>query len=443
MNTQPRRRLRRHAVPLLLLPLLAGLAGCESFGRGIAQAVMSGPSDPTADVRMCEGEGKPVGGIEPLLAEQDGLGPIVEGDTGRPALKLLYVHGIGTHLVGHGAELINNVGRALGLDVRAPRTKRIELQALPFPGETVGELNLTRLTDQARQRDLVFMELTWSGINAEAKEALAFDSSDVYQSRRASLNGTLRSFVNDVAPDPVAYAGVRGTRIMSSVLQSICWAFSTTWSALPENTVGKTCGPELAGFGSRVDVDELAIITHSLGSRATLDALARIAKALPEADERYRSFANSLRQHDLTVFMLSNQLPLLEAGANRAPITGQADQFCGDASPRAAERFVRNLNVVAFSDPNDLMSYPVPEAWARKYLDSRLCANVTNIDINVATISSVLGIGNLANPLAAHTGYAADERVGGILAKGMGTPNVAPIVAERCTWRATDERLMN
>jgi len=57
-------------------------------------------------------------------------------------------------------------------------------------------------------------------------------------------------------------------------------------------------------------------------------------------------------------------------------------------------------------------------------------------------VNSFLGLGEVANPLNAHLGYAADERVGGLLAKGAGHPDIAPVVAERCTWRATDESLM-
>ena len=32
--------------------------------------------------------------------------------------------------------------------------------------------------------------------------------------------------------------------------------------------------------------------------------------------------------------------------------------------------------------------------------------------INVAAVNSFLGLGEVANPLSAHTGYDADERVG-------------------------------
>ena len=94
------------------------------------------------------------------------------------------------------------------------------------------------------------------------------------------------------------------------------------------------------------------------------------------------------------------------------------------------------------SDSDDLMSYPVPDRFAGRYFESRLCPSVTDVTINVVAASSLLGLGEVANPLSAHLGYAADEHVGELLAEGAGHPGVAPAVAERCTWRATDETLM-
>ena len=89
------------------------------------------------------------------------------------------------------------------------------------------------------------------------------------------------------------------------------------------------------------------------------------------------------------------------------------------------------------------MSYPVPDQFADKYIESRLCPSVTNVMINVASVNSLLGLGDVANPLSAHQGYGPDERVGALIARGAGNPNVAPIVAERCTWRETQESLMH
>jgi hypothetical protein len=84
----------------------------------------------------------------------------------------------------------------------------------------------------------------------------------------------------------------------------------------------------------------------------------------------------------------------------------------------------------------------VPDQFAAKYIESRLCPSVTNVTINVAAVNSFLGLGDVANPLSAHSGYGPDERVGALLARGAGNPNVAPLVAERCTWRETDDSLM-
>ena len=57
--------------------------------------------------------------------------------------------------------------------------------------------------------------------------------------------------------------------------------------------------------------------------------------------------------------------------------------------------------IIAFSDPNDLMSHPVPDKFAERYIKSRLCPSVTNVPINVAAVNSILGLGDVANPLAA------------------------------------------
>ena len=120
-------------------------------------------------------------------------------------------------------------------------------------------------------------------------------------------------------------------------------------------------------------------------------------------------------------------------------MVGRISEFCGPGASNPG-RFFEKTQIIAFSDPNDLMSYPVPDQFADKYIESRLCPSVTNVTINVASVTSLLGLGNVANPLSAHLGYAADERVGGLIARGAGNPDVAPLVAERCTWRETATR---
>ncbi|MFL5335136.1 MAG: hypothetical protein ACJ8H8_18585, partial [Geminicoccaceae bacterium] len=121
MRTSKQRTGLAIAAALLLLPL--ALAGCESFGRGVTEAVLKGSDGEAEDTRNCEVEGRPFTGIEPYLAKQDQLPPYGESVGDRPEVKVLYVHGIGTHVPGDGTTLRDTLAKSLGLDIRAPRPK--------------------------------------------------------------------------------------------------------------------------------------------------------------------------------------------------------------------------------------------------------------------------------------------------------------------------------
>ena len=423
------------------LAALALLAGCESLGRGVTQGLVQSLQGESEDTRNCEVEGRPFYGVAPYLDAQAKLPPFEEPVGDRPEVKILYVHGIGTHLPGHGTALRQNIAAALGLDSRAPRPKRIVIASPAFPDRDLGEINITRLTDADRRRDLLFYELTWSPITQADKAILAFDKEQEHALRRASVNNAMRSFINDIAPDPLAYAGKQREPILVAITQAVCWITSRSWSDMPELTEGVSCGGDLPGIGSRADLDEFVVISHSLGSRATLDALQRLASMPVSSDPRLRKIADAFVSRQLPIFMLSNQLPLLEAGREGQQVTGQIAEYCGP-QPIKSGRFFKETDIIAFSDPNDLLSYPVPDQFASQFIESRLCPNITNVTLNLARVGSLLGMGGFANPLTAHTAYAADARVGGLIAHGAGHDGVAPIVAERCTWRETDESLM-
>ncbi len=47
-------------------------------------------------------------------------------------------------------------------------------------------------------------------------------------------------------------------------------------------------------------------------------------------------------------------------------------------------------------------------------------------------------MGEVANPLDAHTAYDYDDRVIAIMAHGLGHDGSAPIVKDRCTWMETE-----
>ncbi len=98
---------------------------------------------------------------------------------------------------------------------------------------------------------------------------------------------------------------------------------------------------------------------------------------------------------------------------------------------------MKKLNIYAFNDPNDLLSYPIPPHLVGRYVDSRLCPSVTNISINVARPIDLFGITQIASPAAAHGDYDQDERVIEIIAHGVGQKSQSPLIEEGCSWMRT------
>jgi hypothetical protein len=427
---------------LALIAATSLLAGCAGFGEGVTRALLAQSEGPREDTRMCEVSGPAFTGILPMLERQAGYPPLGEAGPERPILKVIMVHGVGTHVPGYSGRLSANLAQALGLSVIAPETKDFPIETPAFPGERLGELTVSRHTNPARDREMLFYELTWSPISQPAKEAIAFDNTAVYAHRRASLNNVFKQFVNDVAPDPLVYTGTGHDRIQATIGQTLCWALSTDWQGLPDSQ--QVCVPERPDFASRLDSDEFAFITHSLGSRVTTDGLQRLTRVVAEEGidrPRMRQVLEAFREREIKVFMLANQLPLLQAGLAPSDVEGAVPQYCRPDGARFANRLFRETELIAFSDPNDLLSYPIPDSFVRDHVDSRLCPKQVNVTINIAPVRSVLGLGEFANPLSAHSDYDDDERVIGLITRGIGQPETAPVVEERCSWLEVGEDL--
>ena len=136
--------------------------------------------------------------------------------------------------------------------------------------------------------------------------------------------------------------------------------------------------------------------------------------------------------------MISNQLPMLQLGRELPEVTGQEADYCKPEGRHYNHRTVSETSIIAFSDPNDLLSYGIPPGYQEKYIDSRLCADITNISINVSPVIEVFGMTGV-RPGPAHMGYDKDERVVALIAKGIGTPHTSPLVMERCEYTPTIE----
>lgn len=426
----------------LLASLL--LAGCASFGEGLGRAVLSQfNAEPEDDRRACEIQGAAFDGIQSALIAQSGQARIGAIDTGpRSVVKLITVHGIGPHHAGYSGRTVANLSAALGLNVVSPQIKSIELADPDDPDGALGTLTAQRLTDENLERELIVYELTWSRISEPARAMLQFDSSEVHNRHRAPLNRAGKAFVNDRLVDPLVYVGVGRDKILNAVRQGMCWAFSTDWSEFPHDTI--PCDSDDPRFGSRLNRDAFFFVTHSLGSRIVLDALETSATELyAQLDQEAApgAWLRDLQAQTMTVFMLANQLPLLQAGFPPVPVSGQIANYCLPDSPLHERRIVARTQVVAFSDPNDLLSYPIPDDFVQYGIDSRLCARVVNVSLNIAHVTRLGSTEAFANPQTAHTFYNDDARVIGLMAGGLGRPESSTEVSERCNWLRVDEAL--
>lgn len=402
------------------------LSGCASLGKGVTEAFLEKQVE--NDTRRCEIWGTGFSGMEPYLHKDSGK------------MKVLMVHGVGNHLPGYGTEFSEKLAKELNLPVTSKQHKNIALTDPLDKNKKLGNLRIHRFLDSGKIRELLFYELTWSEITAKQKEVLAYDNSGEYSFRRAKVNDLMKKFSNDTGPDPIIYLGESKNDILAAFVQSFCWMTTGDWKQLPKEGSASCTLNTLAPVDT-ITHDNYAFVAHSLGSRITIDGLQFIAEKLGASQQKNggasQSLADALKTKEIPIYMMSNQLPMLQLGRNLPKMNGKTAEFCQVSGAHYQERMLAKTSIIAFSDPNDLLSYGIPDSFAEKYLDSRLCVEVTNININVARVFDVFGLGEVANPLEAHIGYDTDDRVIALIAKGVGNENTAEIVKKRCRWIET------
>ncbi len=409
-----------------LLPLFLSivLSGCASIGRGMTEAFMGRFN--SEDTRVCQVRGQSFAGIAPGLAKPHGK------------TKVLMVHGVGDRLPGYSTELMEKLSNQLKLTAKSSSFKDIQLMSFSDPEKKLGNLRVTRLQNENKSKELWFYELTWSEITRDQKSILAFDNSGEFSFRRATVNNMLKTFTNDTAPDPIIYLGESRELILRSFAQAFCWMGKDSWDDIPGN--GRHGCDFTNSLNENFNQDEIVFISNSLGSRIVIDGLTRIVSMLERPNQKSilhtidKTKREALQKKHVHIFLMSNQLPLLQLGRELPEVTGQKANYCMPNGTNYASRLFSKTSIVAFSDPNDLLSYAIPQNFTEEFLDSRLCINVTNININVASVFEAFGMGKIANPIEAHVGYSRDDRVVALIAEGIGNGHTAPIVKDRCEW---------
>lgn len=200
-----------------ILGVVILLSGCSSFGRGVAEAILE--SGEKKDTRQCEIKGSKFNGIDYFFSE---------GNT----VKVMMIHGVGTHNPGYATRIRENLAQRLSLEVMSRRPKDI-LLLNPDDGKTVlGNLRVTRMQNGERNRTMIFYELTWSDITAAEKELLQYDVSGEYTHKRAAFNNMMKKFLNDTGPDPMIYLMDKDNLILNATKQATCWMLGFNYDEL-------------------------------------------------------------------------------------------------------------------------------------------------------------------------------------------------------------------
>lgn len=258
---------------------------------------------------------------------------------------------------------------------------------------------------------------------------------------RAAINRYLKNeVVNKGLGDAAGYLGPLGELAREGVRGAVCAMMMTAakqavatqpvrlrpsqpGAAMTAGPAGSECLASLVNIELPAEA-EFNFVSHSLGSRMLLDALAPYAAhrdllQTPEDDFAKARLARKTR----TLFMAANQVPLLGIGRVRVRELSDnrtGEQPCrtgsfldfrcvppgvgGELKSGAARPSYIQLDVVAFMDPDDLLGYQADSAMLGLGHsgdgESQDLANVRFTTVRHRNASQILGL--LTPPGAAH-----------------------------------------
>ena len=408
---------------IFFLPLITiSLTGCSSIVKGITEAIIE-DKEKDKDKRVCRVYSPEIAGLNDSLNDRT------------KKLKVLKIHGIGYNVPGYSLEFVEKLADTLALNRRA-EPKLIRLKGLKT-NQDAGELMVYKLYDD-QNRVLEFYEYSWSKIVENEIKKLDFDKFDINASLRSPLNARVKGFINEISPYALIYIGntEHRNRILEGIGQSLCWMTSRDFNEL-DKTQQKPCDfkePDNIKDARKINY---AIFSHSLGSQIAIDGLHSVIPYMEKGRQLYKDDVDVDKYASVKLYMFSNQIPLIQLGKKYPENTGKLKDYCSKGGSRYANRAFSRLEIISFSDPNDLLSYALPDNNTNTNFDSKLCPQSSNVVINVSEVSKIFGV-EVANPLVAHIMYKKDERVLAIIKEGVNNKSENDLKKLNCEWIKTE-----
>jgi hypothetical protein len=165
----------------------------------------------------------------------------------------------------------------------------------------------------------------------------------------------------------------------------------------------------------------VSFITQSLGSKVLFDSLARLYGLGVPKPPGIASDDIDILKNTQSIYMMANQLPLLELGTNvDHPLEGESLyqwERLFQSSKISDTNFStpKQLTIVAFSDPNDLLTFPIGPT-IQQYVGTNTTLRAIDIAIPIST--PIAGL--FSDPVMAHTWHFHNSSVMGLLINGKG-----------------------
>ncbi|GJI99104.1 hypothetical protein RugamoR57_58220 [Duganella caerulea] len=315
---------------------------------------------------------------------------------GGKSADVLLVHGICTHDTSWAGVVVSQ----LMLPITAA-TSPTSARAAGTGGPQIQIVSSNVATSAGKLR---FDALIWSPLTTPLKRQLCYDQTGKssicegappFTATRARLNARFKDgLIDDCLPDALVYQGVARDDIQRRMRDAILQVIGTSETS-----------PEVP----------LVVISHSMGSKILFDTLLRMSEETPGSPAA------------LVAQRAVDRLRLLVMAANQIPLLSLADQQIGAATlaaagPDSLQRLLQKrlpgkravaaqrLTLVAFTDPNDLLSYTLP---ADRYAGEGV------VVYNILASNAPTYFGLLERPDYAHLNYLTNPDVGRLITCGL------------------------
>jgi hypothetical protein len=369
-----------------------------------------------------------------------GMTALAEEAPGRP-LHVLLVHGMGTPTPNGFDLFIASLAARFGFVQIPPYKVEAQWQSchgdpaaqpmlLQPPPEPIDNPNAApqnqallytynfapRPTDPPQ---LTVSYLLWAPLTAEVKCGLEGEDNSAPQ--KQAFAAIAKDFIDDKLADALLYAGsYRQEVIRPSVQGALCKVTGGEWHG-----AAKTC-VDPSNYH-----DPTAIITHSLGGYMLMDSIqAELHGCQPN---NARDPAEKILENTPVIYMMANQLALLNLSTLRrdpqalkttTAINAVTKQFAqcwlmaraARARSEGKASVTAISHVVAFSDPNDILSWRVEPKNLRLPKPDWGQVAVTNVYMSNGEFSAP---GLFSDPTNAHTGYFVNPTVMDMLICGI------------------------